>query len=118
MNEKPRTERQTQDRLIGLFTNNAQPDCLGYHYLGDWHQRPNNRAIEPELLQKNLQARGYSDAQISAAMQTLQTAADPTGTTLYQANLQTYKLLRYGIPVQVAAGQPHQTVHLIDWDRP
>jgi type I restriction enzyme R subunit len=27
-----------------------------------------------------------------------------TGTTLYQANLRTYSLLRYGAKVQVAAG--------------
>ena len=27
-------------------------------------------------------------------------------------------LLRYGVPVQVAAGVPHETVHLIDWDTP
>ena len=30
----------------------------------------------------------------------------------------TYQLLRYGVPVQVAAGQAHETVHLIDWEHP
>ena len=34
----------------------------------------------------------------------LLTAADATGVTLYQANLRTYQLLRYGVPVQIAAG--------------
>jgi type I restriction enzyme R subunit len=29
----------------------------------------------------------------------LLTAADATGVTLYQANLRTYQLLRYGVPV-------------------
>src|SRR5207237_2401914 len=38
-----------------------------------------------------------------------------TGVTLYQANLRTYQLLRYGVPVQIAAGQPHETVHLVEW---
>src|SRR5580693_7631584 len=38
--------------------------------------------------------------------------------TLYQANLRTYQLLRYGVPVQTAAGQAHETVHLIDWEHP
>ena len=45
-------------------------------------------------------------------------AADATGITLYQANLRTYQLLRYGVPVQIAAGQPHDTVHLVDWEHP
>jgi hypothetical protein len=41
-----------------------------------------------------------------------------TGVTLYQANLRTYQLLRYGVPVQVAAGQAHEQVHLVDWEHP
>ena len=44
--------------------------------------------------------------------QKLETAADATGITLYQANLRTYQLLRYGVPVQIAAGGAHDTVHL------
>ncbi|HEB80209.1 MAG TPA: type I restriction endonuclease subunit R, partial [Rhodospirillales bacterium] len=56
-------------------------------------------------------------AHISATMQKLETAVDTTGVTLYQANLRTYQLLRYGVPVQVAAGQAHETVHLIDWEQ-
>ncbi len=32
--------------------------------------------------------------------------------------MRTYQLLRYGVPVQVAAGQPHKTVDLIDWQHP
>lgn len=51
-------------------------------------------------------------------MQKLLTAADSTGITIYQANLRTYQLLRYGADVQVAAGQPHKKVHLIDWATP
>ena len=29
--------------------------------------------------------------------------------------MRVYQLLRYGVPVQIAVGQPHETVHLIDW---
>jgi type I restriction enzyme R subunit len=116
--ERPRSERNTQKRIVSRFVDPAHPQSLGYRCLGEWKDRENNRPIEAALLREYLAARGYSPVHISAALQRLETAADSTDTTLYQANLRTYQLLRYGVPVQVAAGQAHETVHLIDWEHP
>ncbi len=113
MPEIPRSERKTQNRLIECLTSASG---LGYRYLGEWNKRDNNRCIEADLLRANLLKRGYSEAHISAVLQKLLAATETTGVTLYQANLRTYKLLRYGVEVQVAAGKPFETVHLIDWN--
>ena len=88
-----RREKATQNRVIKLFTDISRHDSLGFEYLGDWSSK-SNKNIESDLLKKNLKRRGYTDAQISAALLQLETAAETIGTTLYQANLRTYNLLR------------------------
>lgn len=118
MAERIRPERATQRRVVALFTDNARTDCLGYEHLGDWSQRADNRNIEPQSLSAHLRGRGYSDAQIAAALRQLQAAAEVGSHTLYDANLRTYQLLRYGADVQTALGEPTRKVHYIDWQTP
>ena len=113
-----RPERVTQNRVVKCITSPVSAGGLGYANLGDWSKRVGNRCIETEHLRGNLKRRGYSDVHIAQAAHKLMAAADATGITLYQVNLRTYQLLRYGVQVQVAAGAPHETVHLIDWGNP
>jgi len=51
-------ERKTQTRLIHLFT-----DQLGYTYLGNWEDRPNNSNVEEEYLRSFLPRQKYTKYQ-------------------------------------------------------
>lgn len=106
------TERATQDRVIALFR-----DELGYRYLGDWTERENSN-IDEALLTAYLTKRGYSKAQISRTFDRLRTEANNPNRGLYDNNKEVYSLLRYGVPVQVAAGENNETVRLINWAEP
>jgi len=118
MAEKPRSERKTQDRVVSLFTDAKRADNLGYVYLGNLSKEPKNRCLRSADLELNLERRRYSAAHIIQALQAFETAIDTTGVTLYQANLRTYQLLRYGVKVKVSEARPYETVHLIDWEHP
>jgi len=114
MNENvSKPERATQARVIQRFTH-----TLGYRYLGDWSERSGNHCIEEDLLSDSLVRRGYSPAHISGALNRLRAEATVHGRTLEAANQAVYRLLRYGIPVRVAAGEVNETVHLVDWNHP
>jgi len=106
-------EKVTQNRVITLFR-----DELGYHYLGDWTDRPNNSNIEESLLTTYLSKSGYSQAQINRALDKLRTEAGNHNRHLYENNKAVYSLLRYGVQVQTAAGENTETIKLIDWDNP
>jgi len=106
-------ERATQRRVIELFR-----DELGYRFLGDWSDRDGNSNIEEDLLTASLARRGYSPAQISAAIYRLRTEADNNSRSLYANNQAVYNLLRYGVPVKEEAGKVTETVHIVEWDDP
>lgn len=113
MSRLSQPEIMTQKRLIDLFTS-----YMGYDYLGEWRDRSNNSNIEEGLLSQSLASHGYSQAQISRAIDLLKRAATDNSKSLYQRNQDTYNLLRYGVQVKVDASKPTETIHLIDWQNP
>ena len=113
MNPIGQLERATQKRVIALFR-----DELGFRFLGDWTDRDGNSNIEEGLLTANLTRRGYTPAEISAAIYRLRTEADNHNRNLYGNNQAVYSLLRYGVQVKTDAGRDTETVHLIDWQAP
>ena len=107
-------EIRTQRRVIRHFR-----DQLGYEYLGDWQDRPDNRNIEPDLLGRFLARQGHSPALVAKALDKLGKAAALGGSrTLYEANREVYGRLRYGVKVRPGLGEHTVTVHLIDWENP
>jgi type I restriction enzyme R subunit len=113
MNTIGKSERATQERVITLFR-----ETLGYRYLGDWSDRPNNRPIEESLLTQWLTQRGHSPAQISRVLDILGRAANNPTRDLYDNNQAVYSKLRYGVGVKTEAGQNTENIWLIDWANP
>jgi type I restriction enzyme R subunit len=113
MNPIGQAERITQNRVVALFR-----DVLGYEHLGDWSERAGNSHIEDALLTTWLTQRGHTPAQISRVLDALHREASNHNRNLYGNNQAMYQLLRYGVPVKTEAGQPTETIHLIDWQQP
>ena len=107
-------EIKTQQRVIRFCQNE-----LGYTYLGNWKDRPDNSNIEAGLLANWLKRQGHSDKIIKKVLTSLHKAAGLGGSkTLYDANREVYSLLRYGVKVRPDAGEQKITVWLIDWTNP
>jgi type I restriction enzyme R subunit len=107
-------EKKTQERVRKLFC-----DQLGYSYLGDWTDRPDNRNIEEAYLREFLQGKqGYPETLVTRALHVLGKTAGDSSKNLYDRNHAVYGLLRYGVQVKPEVGETTQTVHLIDWAHP
>ncbi|WP_434777107.1 type I restriction endonuclease subunit R [Neisseria sp. Ec49-e6-T10] len=110
MSQIGQKERVTQNRVVEFFQTE-----LGYSYLGDWHDR-DNKNIETSILVPWLKRQGISDTLINKVLRRLdQTTALGGGRYLYDANLEFYNLLRYGVKEKQEAGEQNQTIWLIDW---
>jgi type I restriction enzyme R subunit len=103
-------EKKTQQRVVTLFSQQ-----LGYHYLGDWSDRPNNANIEPDLLRDWLHQQGVDANLLSRAVFELNKTANDVSKSLYDRNKAVYDLLRYGVKVLPGWARTRVTVWLIDW---
>jgi type I restriction enzyme R subunit len=113
MSDVGQPERKAQDRVVELFRKD-----LGYQYLGKWHECGGSN-VEVQMLELNLERRGYGAVHISNAVQRLKSDASlGGGRDLYEANEDVYRLLRYGVKVKPEAGHVTDTVWLIDWENP
>ena len=87
---------------------------LGYDYLGDWTDRPDNRNIDTDLLRTYLKkTRKYDDTLINRALFIIEKVAGNTGRSLYDRNKDFYELLRYGVKVKPEVGGKYQN-RLVD----
>ncbi len=106
------TERDTQNRVIKLFT-----EQMGYEYLGNLQGKRDNSNIEEVQLSKFL-IKKYNQAQIKKAIYQLKQTANNYNANLYQNNKAVYELLRYGIDIKTDIAKPTEHIYFIDWKRP
>ena len=107
-------ERETQQRIVKLFTNE-----LGYQYLGNLQDRADNSNINEAQLKLFFKNQGHSAALIERTLRALKKAAAiGDGCNLYEANKKVYALLRYGVKIKPEIDQQNITCWLIDWKNP
>lgn len=112
MSKVGQIERETQNRVIKIFT-----DVLDYEYLGNWEEREDNSNVEKEIL-KTWLLNHYDETLTNKAVDEFAKAAGDQSKSLYDVNKEVYSLLRYGVTVQPEIGQNKKTVWLIDWKNP
>lgn len=103
-------ERQTQNRVIKLFT-----EQLGYTFYGNWEKREHNSNVEPEYLEKFLHKQGYADNLVKKGVKEVYDLATSNSGNLYDRNKAMYSLLRYGVKARPELGEQFDTVFPIDW---
>lgn len=106
------SERKAQNHVVQFFQ-----EKLNYTYLGNLKDSE-NRNIMPDQLRSWLLKQGCSDRIADKAIAELIKAATNLQQGLYNANKETYSLLKYGAKVKESADKPPVTVSFIDFDDP
>lgn len=114
MGDIGKTERETQNRIVMQLHNE-----LKYDYLGVWEEQVRHQPVEEGPLMTFLtNKQGYTESIARKAIDELVKTCANLSNGLYEANKETYKMLRYGVTVREELGQPKETVWLIDWKNP
>lgn len=113
MNKVGQIERKTQNRIVALFR-----DTLGYTYLGNFEDRPQNSNVEITLLEAFLKEQKVKKPLIEKVLFEVNRVAGDQSKSLYEVNKEVYSLLRYGVKVKEDVGENNQTIDLINWKEP
>lgn len=115
MEIKVNSERAVQNRIIKLLH-----DYADYNYLGNFHDTENKPYIEEIVLKFLVERQGCKPGQAAEALRKLKDAVAMCSgkDTLYNANKEVYRLLRYPTSVSQGVGLPNTQVSLIDWQHP
>lgn len=108
-------EKRIQNRVLHWLCDKTEDNGLGYTYIGNLEDSDNEPIIEG-LLKKNLFERGYSEDQITIAINELTSITKNQVDSLYSLNKEIYSLLRYGKQGVKDENGNRQTVHYIDWE--
>ena len=101
-------ERVTQNRVIELLKG------IGYTYLGDLTKFSNQNVREADFV-KYQKSRGISTELAERAFEQFESVANQMAKSLYERNLDTYNLIRYGIDLAPEIGEKKITIRPIDF---
>jgi len=108
MSQVSELERITQNRIIDLLKS------IGYSYLGDLSKHSNQNMREEEFIKYQV-SRAIDKELASRAYEHLESVSSQMAKSLYERNLDTYNLLRYGIDIAPEVGAKKVTIRPIDF---
>lgn len=107
-------ERAVQNRIVALLRTR-----LGYGYWGNLKDQDNGNVNEAVLREFLANKQKLTPNQISGVIAKLkQTVHCTSKAALYNANKETYRILRFPVPIPTEPGKPQKQAWLVDWVTP